>query len=270
MRVVDQLLGERGADALRDAAVELALHHHGVDGAPAVVDGHVAQDAHRARLHVDLHHAGVGAEGPGDGTRVEVPAGVEPGFAPLAGEDGAAHGGAREGAEGDAARGHAGHVGAPAGQHHVVGGALQRLGGHEPRAARDLAGGARDGRARHGGHPAGDGAHPVGDHAGVAADHADLVDLHAQLRRADLGQGRLVGLALAGDADEEIHGAAGIDADVGALEGADAGALDVGGHAEPEGPRWSRGAAAARRATPRSRGGSGRARTRPHSRRDRR
>ena len=57
---------------------------------------------------------------------------------------------------------------------------------------------------------------------------------------ADLGERRLVRLALGGHADVDEDGAVGIDAHVGALEGPDPRALDVGGEPDPEGPRRTR------------------------------
>ncbi len=49
-RIMDQFLPEARADALHDPAVELPLDDHGVDGAPAVVHGRVAQQPDGARL----------------------------------------------------------------------------------------------------------------------------------------------------------------------------------------------------------------------------
>ena len=68
--VVDRLLVQRLGDALRDAAVHLALHDHRVDHGAAVVDRHVLHDVGRAGLGVDLDHADVGAGRPREVRRV--------------------------------------------------------------------------------------------------------------------------------------------------------------------------------------------------------
>ena len=70
--VVDAVLRERAAEALRDPAGDLALDERGIDDAPAVVHRHVAQHAHLTRLDVDLDDGEVGAvgEGPRSGVRI--------------------------------------------------------------------------------------------------------------------------------------------------------------------------------------------------------
>ena len=69
--VVHDFLAQGGAEPLHDPAVQLALDHGRVDRPPAVVHGRIAQEPHHAGLHVDLHRAGVGAEGPCHRLRME-------------------------------------------------------------------------------------------------------------------------------------------------------------------------------------------------------
>src|SRR5207245_2990510 len=61
--VEDDLLEERLADPLRDAAVHLSLHQPGIDDGATVVDGHMTDEAGLAGLHVDLRDRKVSAEG---------------------------------------------------------------------------------------------------------------------------------------------------------------------------------------------------------------
>src|SRR5262249_60348441 len=76
----------------------------------------------------------------------------------------------------------------------------------------------------------------VADHRGVAAHDDDLLRVDAELGRAHLRQCGLVGLALRRDADLQVYDAARIDLDVGALEGPDAGALEIRGQPDADGP----------------------------------
>ena len=62
-RVVDNVLHQRLADALRQAAVDLPLADQRVDHAPQVVDHGVAVDAHLAGMRVDFQFANVAAVG---------------------------------------------------------------------------------------------------------------------------------------------------------------------------------------------------------------
>ena len=77
--VVDHLLQEPAADALRDAAVDLALHDHRVDEGPAVVGHQVAEELHRAGAGVHVHHRDVGGARVGHGRLVMVDRGLEVG-----------------------------------------------------------------------------------------------------------------------------------------------------------------------------------------------
>ena len=114
--------------------------------------------------------------------------------------------------------------------------ALQELGGNLLRPRADLARGAGDRRAgvRRDAAPAR--AHADGEELRVARHDVDVVQAHAELRRADLGEGGLVALALRGHPDGHEDLAARVDAHLRALVGPDAGALDVAGDAEPDPP----------------------------------
>ena len=64
--VVLKLFAQRGADALRDAAVDLTVHEQGIDHGSAVVRDPVAGDAHHARvaIHLDGGHVHARRERP--------------------------------------------------------------------------------------------------------------------------------------------------------------------------------------------------------------
>ena len=232
--VVDDFLEERAAEALRGAAVDLALDDHRVDRPAAVVDDRELEDGERAGVEVHFDDGRLGAERPchrvgiEEGARAETwPAG--------GGEGAAADGGARDRAERDAAvrRAADGHV--ALGHHHVLRRALEQLGCDEPRLVRDLSRSPGHRGPRDRGHTACDRAHPEPDAVGVAATDDDVLDRQPELIGADLGQRGLVRLALGADADVHVHDACGIHRDVGAFERAEARALHVCAHADPDG-----------------------------------
>src|SRR5882762_1614533 len=66
-RVVDRMLTHDLPDALRDAAVQLAVEQDVIDDPAAIVHRGVAQDFHDARLGVDLDLGHVRATGKGAG-----------------------------------------------------------------------------------------------------------------------------------------------------------------------------------------------------------
>ena len=59
--VVDDVLDQRLADALRDAAVNLPFADHRIDHHAEIVDGDKAVDADRAGLRIDLDLADLAA-----------------------------------------------------------------------------------------------------------------------------------------------------------------------------------------------------------------
>ena len=68
--VVGHLLVERGADALRGAAVDLAVHHHRIDERAAILDDHVVEYLDVAGLGVHRH--GHGMAGIAERARVDL------------------------------------------------------------------------------------------------------------------------------------------------------------------------------------------------------
>ena len=91
-----------------------------------------------------------------------------------------------------------------------------------------------DGRPAHHGRARGEGAHGVGHLAGVAGGDLDVLEPHPEGVGDDLGERRLVALALRGEAGRDLDLAGGLDVDVGALVGTDAGALDVAREADAD------------------------------------
>ena len=55
--IVDNVLGQNLADALRDTALHLTVHDRWIDDDTDVVHGDVAIDADRARFRIDLDFA---------------------------------------------------------------------------------------------------------------------------------------------------------------------------------------------------------------------
>ena len=104
----------------------------------------------------------------------------------------------------------------------VVGADLQQVRGQLPRLLADLARGHRRGRAGGRRAAAGVGAETVGRGVGVAVLDDDVVDRQPELVGDDLGEGRLVPLALGLHADADDRRAGGVDADLGAVEHLDA------------------------------------------------
>src|SRR5207245_7279548 len=71
-------LHERNAEALGQAAVDLAFHDHRVDPDAAVVHGHHAPHLDLAGAAVDVDHHYVGAEGEGHVGRVVIGDALQP------------------------------------------------------------------------------------------------------------------------------------------------------------------------------------------------
>ena len=61
--VIDQFLHQRLADALGDAADDLALHHRRVDDGADIFSCHIAHDFHMPGLRIDVDHDDMGAAG---------------------------------------------------------------------------------------------------------------------------------------------------------------------------------------------------------------
>ena len=237
LRVVHDLLHQRGADRLRGAALQLALDDGRIDGAAGIVQHDVAQQPDTARLDVDLHRARLPPERPRHRVGIEPRAGVEAGLAAGCAERLGADGGLREPAERHRAIGNSGHERATRLEAHVRRRALEDLGGDDGRALAHLGGRAGDGGAGVDHHAAAAGAHAVGHERRVAAEHDDVVEARTELPRRDLREGGRVPLPLRGDADQHIDRALRIDANGGALERAQPGALRIARDADTDGPR---------------------------------
>ena len=65
--VVGAFLVERGADALRGSAGGLAVHHHRIDHAAAILGDHVIENFNGAEVRIDRHHRGVRSVAEGAG-----------------------------------------------------------------------------------------------------------------------------------------------------------------------------------------------------------
>ena len=79
VRIVDRVLEQRLADALHDAAVDLALEQQRIDGAAEIVDHGVALDGDGAGIGIDLDLDDVAAVGKGLRRRHADMGGIEPG-----------------------------------------------------------------------------------------------------------------------------------------------------------------------------------------------
>src|SRR5262245_59179181 len=123
---------------------------------------------------------------------------------------------------------------------HVLGRALEHLGGDARGALAHLARGLRDGRARVGGDAAAAGAHAEREHRRVAGVDLHVLPGRAELGGGDLRQGRRVALPLLRHADVDVDLAARIDAHGRALVGAEARALRVTRQADADAARAAR------------------------------
>ena len=188
-------LHQRHAHAVGEAAVHLPLDDHRVDLRAAVVDGDEPPDLHLRRPRVDVDHADVGAERVREVRRVVADLGLE------------------------AALHAVGQVAGPVGPHrHVldrdrllrialdaerpglvfdVGDRrLEHARGDDLRLVAHLAGHERGGGPRHRRRPAAVRTEPERRVVGVAVHHLDVLGRDAELVGDDLGERRLVSLAL--------------------------------------------------------------------------
>ena len=126
-------------------------------------------------------------------------------------------------------------------------GRLERLGRDPQRLLPGARRGQVDGGAAHHRGARRERADGVRHPAGVAGDDLDVLERHAEHVGGDLGEHRRVALALRGQPGRDLDLARGLDVHVGALVGADAGALDVAGEADPDLPSLARHLLAERR-----------------------
>ena len=187
--VVAHPFQQRIADRVRDAADELTLDDHRIDGSAAVVDHDVAQDAHAAGPDVDLDLHSVTAKAIGQRGRDEVLRAFQPRLE-IAGHGIAGHARHRFGdrLERDAGAWHAGHVDAAVLELQVLRAGLQemrcdrqRLFTHGDRRHVDR-------RACGDGLAAGKATLSMRDHRRVAGHDRDVVGRHVELLGADLRQ----------------------------------------------------------------------------------
>ena len=191
---LDQL-HQRHADAVGQAAVHLALDDHRVDPHAAVVHRQEAPHGDLAGPGVDVHHADVRAEREGEVGRVVDDLRVEAALEPFRQLERSVR------AECDllnrrALLGVALHEPAPLLPLEVVGRALEHRRRHQLRLVAHRSRDHGRGGARHRGRARPVGAEPERRPVGVAVHHVDVLRRDAQLLGDDLGEGRLVALAL--------------------------------------------------------------------------
>ena len=193
-------LHQRDADALGEAAVDLAVDDHRVDAHAAVVDRDEAPHRDLGGVGVDVDDGDVGAVGVGEVRRVVDHLRVEPALHAL-GHRLAAVGAQRDVLDHRALLGVALDVPAALLPGEVLGPRLEHRRGDQARLVAHLA---RDDRHRGAGdrrRAAAVGAEAVGRLVGVAVAHLDVLRRDAELLGDDLRERRLVALALRLGAD---------------------------------------------------------------------
>ena len=252
--VVDDALVERAADALRDAAADLALDDHRVHERAAVVVDDVPEEREVPGLDVDLDDRRVAPAREGRVGRRVVPVRLEPRrlalleHRPLARfhEPQRSLGrllavrvadrvrDRRQRAERQLLAGRAPDPRAAVGQLEVIGRDFEQARGQAQRLVAHLQRGAMDRVAARDQAAAGVGAGAPVELGRVAGDDRDVRRIAAERVGGDLGERRAVPLPLRRQARRHQHLAARFDTDVRALVGTDAGALDVAAESEPE------------------------------------
>ncbi len=239
--VVEEFLEQRAADPLREAAGELTLDQHRIDGAAYVVGQEIALDGDAAGLTIDAHHGGVNPVGIVHVVGVEPTVGGEPGRA------GAAQLRRRVERLGDLAERHRGpgrcslahdlavdHLERGGGLLQELRRHLDRLGPHVDRGeARRLAG--------HDRHPRGEGALPERDAVGAAMHHPHAPIIDPERVGADLRNDGLDPLPDRGRAGDHLHEARAVDGDAHAFKRPEPALLDE--QSEPRAHVFAGGAA---------------------------
>ena len=202
--VVGGPLEQHGADALRDAAADLALDDRGVDERAAVLGRDVPLDLHDAGLDVDLDDGAVAAAGPAAFAAVErgldLEVGVDVGIElPRRGLPGDLR-------HRDRAVGVAAHQDLAVGDLEVLGAGLDEERREIEHLALELPGAVQRHAAGHGGRPAA-ARETERHHVAVPDDDPDLLEWHAELVGGDLGEGGLVALPVRHLAGEQRHDA---------------------------------------------------------------
>ena len=211
------MLEQRLADALRDAAVDLAVDDQRIDGAPDIVDGGVADDLDHAGVGIDLDLADVGAVGKRRLATVSSHCAAS-GPRRSSGRSVRSERRARDLEQADRVVG-ALHGEAAVLELDVGGRGLQQMLGDARALLDDVVGGFLDDDAAEPHAAAGMRAAADRDAVGVAGDEAHAVDRHAEPFGDQLGEARLVALALRHGADHQLDDAVGLHRDLGRSRG---------------------------------------------------
>ena len=234
LRIDPDLFQQRLADALGDAAVQLAGIEHRVDHPPGVRNSGVAHDLDDARVGIDLHLADLRGARPVPVFRGEPGLRAEPGLE--TGRQGRRlHRGMRDVGERHRPVGSC-HREAGIGIGDVGLGRFEQVGGDALALVDHLVGGEADRRP-------GDRRRarierpPAVDHEiGIALDEADIARRDAEAFAQDLPEDRRVALAVVDRSGHQREPARGVDADFRRLDDGSRGLLDGIGEAEPAQP----------------------------------
>ena len=192
--VIDDFFEQRVADALRDAAMHLAVGDHRIDDAAGVLRHQELFDLHVAGLHVDFDDRDVA--GIGEGARRIVVAGLGKSRFDLALEAMRLRVGlARKPCDRDRAVG-AGDFCRSVGEHDIVGRSFEQMAGDLDQLGANLSRGDQRGAAGNHQRAAGESAPAVRRAVGVAVHHLDHLGRDADLVGDDLGERRAQALAV--------------------------------------------------------------------------
>ena len=221
--VIDGILQKRLADALGNAAMDLALDDHRIDHHPEIIDRREAFDRGHAGIGIDLDLADMHACREGEVRRIVEGALFQAGLEILAGEFVGNIGLQRDLAEGHRLVG-ASDRELAVGEFDILLRGLHRIGSNLLALLDHLVDGAGDRRHADGAGTRAVGAHAELDLVGIAVDDIDLVDIDTKTLRDQLGEGGLVALAMAVRAGQHLDRAGRIDAHFRRFPQADAGA----------------------------------------------
>ena len=232
--VVHQPFEQCIADPVDHAAHDLPVHHHRVDHLSAIVRDRVAQHPHLAGADIDLDLCNVGTGCGRHAVRGPVGSRLKPRRESLRqrparhrrelfGELPVCDFHLRHARDADDAVLHL----------QILDRCLQPLGGKLQRLVPNALRGIEDRRRCVDRDAAADGAHALREGAGIGGHDVDVLQRHVQPVGADLGQHRLVSLALARRAGLHQHLAVGLDTDGRSLVWPDAGILDAARNPDP-------------------------------------
>ena len=232
--VKDKLLVKGVADALRHAALNLALQNHRVDHPPAVVHDDVALDLHLHRFGVHFDDHGVDAGRCGPALRTKVVGGLQPGFRSRFHCAAQRVGAQRQVAQLDGSVRRALDLDGAACQLQVFFVHFQGVAGMFEHLLAHGDGGGVNGVAGNHGSARGEGARTPVKLGCIARDQAHVGDIHAQLVGHDLRKGGVMALPLRADARRHTDATAGLYRYLGPLIRANAGAFHIGDDAQPD------------------------------------